>query len=288
DGDGRSGMARRVKRGGIDPQALTLIVRLAGLIRAGLHDRGSDMIAGARGLRGRSWRNLLAMIVFAGSIAAADAVLAQSADSAAAPQFAFSPDDVASPEGLPAIGKWMIDPDGTVAHWLGSSYQGKHIRETINVILVDHGAASPQDAKERLLAAAAAAGYPARTGHSAGYRGYIGGEYYPQLPEERDHAFSNWPFELDNNHGRIFGPAPVDGGYLFIGAFSRERIDFFRDPPHQYASFDQARDDFTQTLAAGSSYEIAGFVDLDNAILGDPQVTTGDHDGRAVLMRLER
>jgi hypothetical protein len=224
---------------------------------------------------------LLACSLVAGVAAAQDAQVA------GAPKFVFDEDDIARPEGLPAVGKWMIDPDGTVAHWLGATYQGRHIREPINVILIDSGAASPQQARERLIAAAAAAGYPARSGHSAGYRGYIGGEYYPQLPEAPDHAFSNHPFELDNNHGRIFGPAPFVGGYLFIGAFSRERIDLFRDPPHQYASFDRARDDFTQSMAASSRFQISGFVDLDNALLNDPQVTTGDHDGRAVLMRLE-
>jgi hypothetical protein len=218
---------------------------------------------------------------------ALDGAQAQQADGAAAPQFAFGQDDVVRPEGLPDIGKWTIAPDGTISHWLGATYEGKHIREPINVILVDHGAASPEDAKARLVAAATAAGYPARTGHSSGYRGYIDGEYYGQLPEQHDHAFSDRPFELDNNHGRIFGPAPVEGGYLFIGAFSRERIALLHDPAHQYASFDRARDDFTQRLDARSGYSIAGFVDLDNAIVADPQVTTGDHDGRAVLMRLD-
>lgn len=237
-----------------------------------------------RGLLNR--RDLLAGVLSLCGIAAARAQTA-GGDSGDAPRFLFGPDDVASPQGLPDIGKWMIAPDGTISHWLGGSYEGKHIREPINVILVDRGAVSEADAGERLVAAAAAAGYPSREGHSSGYGGFIGGQIYQQLPKEADHAFSNFPFEFNNNHGRIFGPAPLDAGYLFIGAFSRERVALFETPRHQYESFDRARDDFTQRLDASTAYRIAGFVDLGNAILGDPLITTGDHDGRAVLMHLE-
>lgn len=236
-----------------------------------------------RGLR--YGRHMLAMLLVCG-LAATGTAQAQSEDGAGAPKFAFGPEDVAQPEGLPELGKWMIDPDGTVAHWFSATYEGKHIREPINVVLVDHGATSLEDAKARLVAAAAAAGYPSRYGHSSGYRGFIGGDMYDQLPQD-GHAFSNRPFEFDNNHGRIFGPAPYEDGYLFIAAFSREQIELFREPPHQYESFDRARDDFTQKLGSASGYRIVGFVDMDNAIINDPQITTGDHDGRAVLMRME-
>src|SRR5262245_15212368 len=47
--------------------------------------------------------------------------------------------EAASP-GLPAIGKWMIDHSGTVAHWLGAHLEGKRLYEPINVILIDEGA----------------------------------------------------------------------------------------------------------------------------------------------------
>lgn len=203
------------------------------------------------------------------------------------PNLSLGPDDIASPEGLPDIGKWMIAPDGTIAHWLGASYEGKHLREPINVVLIDRGAATPEDAEQRLVVAATAAGYPSRTGHSGGYSGFIGGELYPQLPSGHDRAFSDFPFEFNNNHGRIFGPAPHDDGYLFVGAFSRERVAPLSSPRHQYESFDRARDDFTQRLDAKSGYRIVGFVDLGNAIVGDPLISTGDHDGRAVMLLLE-
>jgi hypothetical protein len=197
----------------------------------------------------------------------------------------FTASDVVRPRGLPAIGKWMIDHNGAVAHWLGEIYQGKHLHEPINVILIDAGAASAAHARERLLQATAAAGYPIRFGHSAGYHGYIAGELYTQLPAGRDDAFSNRIFELSNNHGRIFGPHPMRGAYVFIGAFSREAVDLLRWPVHRYASFNQARDDFARALDLQTPFKSAGFVALENAIVGDPDVTTGDHDGRAVLLR---
>lgn len=201
------------------------------------------------------------------------------------PKEQWDDDDFVQPDGLPRIGKWMIDKDGTIAHWLGASYEGKHIREPINVIIHDSHAGSPEEAVERLVEAAAAAGYPSRFGHSGGYRGFIGGEPYDQLPSQPEHAFSNGVYLLDNNHGRIFGPAPWNGGYLFIGAFSRERVVPLDRPGHQYESFDRARDDFGQKIDAGSTFSITGFVDMQNEIVDDPNVTTGDHDGRAVLLR---
>jgi hypothetical protein len=55
--------------------------------------------------------------------------------------------EVAAPPGLPAIGKWMFGPDGAIAHWLGQTYEGKHLHEPINVILVDAGATSADHAR---------------------------------------------------------------------------------------------------------------------------------------------
>ena len=196
--------------------------------------------------------------------------------------------DVATPEGLPAIGKWMLTAKSVPSDWLGEIYRGKNLREPINVIVLDEGAASAEDAKARLLAAAARAGYPVRFGHSTGYQGFIGGQLYAQLPQGRDDAFSNDLFEVSNNHGRVFGPHALGQAFLFTGAFSREEVDPFRDPPHQYGSFNRARDDFTQRLERGTPYKVSGFVNLGNALIDDPKLTTGDHDGIAVLMRAGR
>ncbi len=195
--------------------------------------------------------------------------------------------EIAHPPGLPPMGKWMFDHDGTIAHWLGQIVDGKKLHEPINVILVDASSSSPDEARTKLTAASKAAGYPVRFGHSAGYRGFIGADLYSQLPQGRDDAFSNHIFEETNNHGRIFGPYASDGGFVFIGAFSRESVDLIRDPPHRYASFKVARDDFARALAAHTAFQHAGLVPLDNAISDDPNVTTGDHDGHAVVLRMK-
>lgn len=205
-------------------------------------------------------------------------------DKAAVPFWA-SEANIAKPPGLPEIGHWMLTGQGIASDWLGEIYEGKNLREPINVIIVDEGASSVEDAKARLLAAAAEAGYPIRFGHSTGYQGYIGGQLYAQLPKGWDDAFSNDIFEVNNNHGRIFGPHKAGDAYVFTAAFSREEVDPFGSPKHRYASFNRARDDFTQRLDYYTTYKVSGFVNLGNALIGDPKMTTGDHDGMAVLVR---
>jgi hypothetical protein len=199
-----------------------------------------------------------------------------------------SGDNVARPRGLPDIGKWMLTHEGVPSDWLGEVYEGKTLREPINVIVVDEAAVSAEDAKTRLVSAAAKAGYPVRFGHSTGYQGFIAGELYAQLPKGWDDAFSNDVFEVNNNHGRIFGPYAAGATYIFIAAFSREDVDPFRDPGHRFASFNRARDDFTQRLDRVTDYKVSGFVPLDNTLVDDPRYTTGDHDGVAVLVRAGR
>jgi hypothetical protein len=205
-------------------------------------------------------------------------------DKPSAPPVTFAAEAVANPPGLPAIGRWMIAHDGSIAHWLGVVVDGKHLHEPVNVILIDEGATSADHAKQRLVAASAAAGFPVRIGHSTGYHGFIGGVLYGQLPHGRDDAFSNRVFEESNNHGRVFGPHGFDGGYLFIAAFSRERVNLLEWPAHRYESFNAARDAFAGGLDENTDFKASGFVPLDNAV-NDAQVTTGDHDGRAVLLR---
>lgn len=199
--------------------------------------------------------------------------------------------DVAHPPGFPAIGWWMIAPDGSAAHWLGETIRGRHLHEPINLLIVDRAAASPEHAAARLEAALAKAGYPSRFGHSNGYRGVIGDSLHPQLPVEGQ-TFSDEPFELNNNHGRVFGPAPIGPGgvagagraFLFTAAFSRESVAPLAAVRHRYVSFNRARDDIAQRLDSLTNYGIAGFVNLDNALIGDPETSTGDHDGIAVLL----
>lgn len=193
--------------------------------------------------------------------------------------------DMVQPQGFPAIGKWMLTAQGVPSDWLGEIDQGRVLREPINVVIIDESAASPEAAVARLIAGTERAGYPVRLGHSTGYQALIGGQFYAQLPKGWDDAFSNGVFELSNNHGRIFGPYRMERFYLFTGAFSRERVDPFRWPGHRYESFNRARDDFAAKLDRNTAYRASGFIALGNETTDDPVITTGDHDGRAVVLR---
>jgi hypothetical protein len=213
----------------------------------------------------------------------------RSAAATPSPSNSFPPPNaMVSPSGLPSIGKWSIGADGLVAHWLGARYNGKELREPINVILVDDYAANAVDAASRVIDAAKLAGYPVREGHSSGYQAIVGGIRYPQLPAGTDHAFSNQPYVLNNNHGRIFGPYRDGKSWVFTAAFSREQVAPLSTPKHVYNSFNVARDDFTQKLDQLTSYKIVGFVQLDNTMVGNPGLTTGDHDGIAVRLKVQK
>lgn len=224
----------------------------------------------------RPFRSLFAAVLAVGLL-----VSPVSASGKSAP---VQPTDVANPAHLPAIGKWMIGPDGRIAHWLGEIVNGKALREPINVIIVDSISASPEEAVRRIEAGAAAAGYPVRFGHSAGYRAVIGDKLVGQIPTSRDSAFSNDLFELTNNHGRMFGPYQFGNSYVFTGAFSRERVRL-EPARHEFDSFNQARDDFSHQLSLKSEFRLSGVVNLGNAIVGEPAIGTGDHDGIAVLLK---
>jgi hypothetical protein len=117
----------------------------------------------------------------------------------------------------------MLTAQGVPSDWLGEVYEGKNLREPINVVILDGGASSPEDAKSRLLLASTLAGYPIRFGHSTGYQGYIGGQYHAQLPHGRDDAFSNDIFEVSNNHGRVFGPHLMGQTYVFTAPSAGRR-----------------------------------------------------------------
>lgn len=186
--------------------------------------------------------------------------------------------------GLPVIGKWMLSRNGSVADWLGQPLGGKRLLEPINVIILDPFASSRKNAAARLLAACAKAGFEPSNGHSRGYSALIGADSFPQIPGGEECTFSDAPFVLKNNHGRVFGPLEWHGEYIFTAAFSRERTDL-RKFKHYYVSFDEARDAFVRRLSARSAYRILSSVDLDNALSADNAFTTGDHDGKAVILR---
>jgi len=202
--------------------------------------------------------------------------------------YAPQPGDVVTVGDWPSLGRWMLDRHLRPASWLGTLYQGKTLREPINVLILDPFAGSAGEAGVRLMRTCGEAGYMVRDGHSGGYRAYVGGALFPQIPAGKGKAFANHPFELHNNHGRIFGPVQVKDGWLFIGAVSREKLVPFTKAEHQFVSFAQARENFVRKLDLSTGYKIAGVVDLGNAVVGDPMLTTADHDGKAVLLRAQR
>jgi hypothetical protein len=185
--------------------------------------------------------------------------------------------------GLGEVGRWMITKDLVPATWLGENLGGRTLREPVNVLLVDRVARTPQEATARLLTAMRAAGYPPRGGHSTGYFGEVGGRLSPMLPTGQGEAFSDAPFCVPNNHGRMFGPVAVEGGFAFAGAFSLEGIRLLPRPGHPYRSFEVSREDLADRLSARSAFKRAGYVDMGSR-LDTPTETTGDHDGRAVLL----
>jgi hypothetical protein len=195
-----------------------------------------------------------------------------------------TPGEEASPANLPAIGLWMLNAHGEVADWLGNPFLGKKLIEPINVIIVDPYASSPEEAGSRLLRSCSKAEFPQREGHSSGYGALIESRRYEQFPPKEGDAFSDALFVFSNDHGRIFGPALWQGSYVFIGAFSREKVAIAAKVKHHFESFDRARDSFAQRLTATGLYEVTAFVDLGNDIIDDPSLSTGDHDGVAVLL----
>ena len=191
------------------------------------------------------------------------------------------------PEGM-QIGRWLLTGREVPANWLGQKFQGKMMREPINVILVDEVAATPDAAVQYLLESCEAIGYLSRPGHSSDYRGQIGNVIYSQLPQEENHAFSNAMYIFPNNHGRIFGPHFFAGRYYFAGALSRESINLFSEVRHVYASFEKAKQDFAVRMKAGGRYSVVGAVAMENVFLPSESMTTGDHDGTAVLLRRQK
>jgi hypothetical protein len=185
------------------------------------------------------------------------------------------------------IGGWLLHEDGRVANWLGIRYQGRILQEPINVIIVDPYSTSEATAVKRLLAECKRAGYEEEYGHSAGYRAEIGGRMYRQIPNDRHMAFSNKDFFQTNNHGRIMGPALIEGRYVFVAAFSTERPAFARGLKHLFVSFTRARDDFCAKMDAKTIYKIQGPVPLGNR-LDSPTTTTADHDGQATVLVASR
>lgn len=196
--------------------------------------------------------------------------------------------DDETPTAYGDIGKWMLDSSGDIADYGGLPYEGKTVLEAINVVIVDPTSRSSLEATWRLNAAMRRAGFPPRLIHSTGFRGLIDGERYRQQPRGLLVGYSDDFFLLPNNHGRIFGPDPVEtaSGYVWSGSFSTEEFVFYQGlPRHGYVSSNEARDALAAQLVASGRATSGGMVSLDNAYNTDT-TTTGDHDGFAVVVTL--
>ena len=203
------------------------------------------------------------------------------------PETAPAPADQAATE-YGDIGKWMLDSRGEIADYGGLPYAGRTVLEPVNVVIVDSVSKSAWEATWRLNAAMRRAGFPPRMIHSTGFRGLLDGRLYRQQPRGLLVGYSDGFFLAPNNHGRIFGPAPVEtsSGYVWSGAFSTEEFAFYQGlPRHAYVSSNQARDALAARMAAGGRATVAGMVPLGNAY-NTATITTGDHDGFAVVLLL--
>ncbi|MEV0511393.1 hypothetical protein AB0I30_28225 [Nocardia tengchongensis] len=188
---------------------------------------------------------------------------------------------VSTPYG--SIGVWMLRSDGNVANWLGQQYQGKSLYEPVNVVFVDRTSATADAATATLTNRLSAAGFPVQWLHSTGYQGRINGQLYAQQPPDgSDSAFSDATAVETNDHGRVFGPAPLaGGGFVWSAAFSREKFEVIT---HGYVSFAQARGNLRAALLGKGATDL-GVLTLGNTYNTDT-ASTGDHDGNAVVLGL--
>lgn len=186
------------------------------------------------------------------------------------------------------IGKWMLKFNGQIANWGGKRYGGKKLLETVNVIIVDPHSTTSAQANRGLNNAMLRSRFPAQPFHSFGFRGNIDGVTYGQKPRGPLLAYSNNFFLFRNDHGRFFGPDPIqtEVGFVWSGAFSTEQVGFTGLlPGHVYVSSNEARDALAHQLVSSGRATYGGLVALENAY-NTPTTTTGDHDGFAVVLVL--
>ncbi|WP_264069562.1 hypothetical protein [Mycolicibacterium komossense] len=195
-------------------------------------------------------------------------------------------DETRTPYG--DIGKWMLQPHGQISNYGGQIYSGKTLLEPVNVIIVDPSSTTTAQAAQKLNAAMFWAGFPAQPIHSSGFQGRIDDVLYGQQPGVPLFGFSDSFFVFPNDHGRIFGPDPVEtsSGYVWSGAFSTETLGVSNFlPAHIYVSSDMARTALAMRLILSGRATFVGMVPLDNAY-NNATTTTGDHDGYAVALQL--
>jgi hypothetical protein len=185
------------------------------------------------------------------------------------------------------IGKWMLQSNGQISNYGGQPYDGKTLLEPVNVIIVDPNSKSAAESTAKINRDMFLAGFPAQPIHSSGFMGLIGSKTYGQqaLPLT---AYSDNLFIFQNDHGRLFGPAPATGGgYVWTGAFSTETPTIYNGlPTHAYVSSNAARDALVLRLLATGQVQSISYVPLDNAV-DTATTTTGNHDGYAVVIVLK-
>lgn len=186
------------------------------------------------------------------------------------------------------VGVWMLQSNGQISNWGGKPYEGRTLLEPVNVIVIDPDSKNSVQSTIKLNAAMARAGFPAQPVHSTGFQGTIDGETYGQQPGGIVLAFSDNFFLLPNDHGRMFGPALAAGGegYVWTGAFSTETLDLGQGQlGHEYVSSTIARDELVRRLVLSGGATVVDVVPIGNAV-DTATETTGDHDGYAVVLRL--
>ena len=187
------------------------------------------------------------------------------------------------------IGKWMLQSNGQISNYGGLPYQGRTVLEPVNVIIVDPTSTSAAEAACKLNTVMFWSGYPAQPIHSTGFQGTIDDVTYGQQPTGPLLGYSDNFFLLPNNHGRIFGPDPVEtsAGYVWSGSFSTEQFVIYDLlPRHAYVSSNLARNALAIRLLASGRATYGGMVALDNSY-NTATTTTGDHDGYAVVIVLK-
>ncbi|MGA5540282.1 hypothetical protein ACPCIR_00385 [Mycobacterium sp. NPDC051198] len=187
------------------------------------------------------------------------------------------------------IGKWMLQSNGQISNYGGLPYQGRTVLEPVNVIIVDPTSTSAAEATCKLNTVMFWSGYPAQPIHSTGFQGTIDDVTYGQQPTGLLLGYSDNFFLFPNNHGRIFGPDPVEtsAGYVWSGSFSTEQFVIYDLlPRHAYVSSNLARNALAIRLLASGQATYGGMVALDNSY-NTATTTTGDHDGYAVVIVLK-
>lgn len=187
-------------------------------------------------------------------------------------------------DAMPQIGKWMYkDTIGDhPAQWLGIPLGSKTLFEPINLIIVDTISNSESASRRLMEEKFKAAGFGARPGHTAAYRGKMDNRDYYQFPDTGSNkAFANYLWTFTSDHARLFGPYKKNNMFFWIGAASRER-----GLSHNYVTFKGATTEIAEKLTSFSAADNMGYYPLKNT-QNNVTDTTGDHDGFAVVLQIK-